>query len=255
MSVKVKTELGKGIGPRAIQKMLNKHNYKGRTPRNTPFISKKNKIKRLKYAREHILKPLSFWESIIWSDETKVNLFGSDGHQKVWRKDREALKSKNLLPTVKHGGGSVMVWACFGANSIGNLEFIDGIMTGISYRSILDKNIFESARKIGLGRRFIFQQDSDPKHTSKIVTEFFKLKKIKKLEWVPQSPDLNPIEHLWDIIKREVRKIPVSNKQELKTRISAVWDNIEQEVLQKLVHSMPRRLEAVIAAKGGPTKY
>lgn len=180
LSVFVENEIGKKIGADVIRKVIKKSGYHGRTPRKKPFISKKNQLKRLEYARRYVSKPLTFWESIIWSDETKVNLFGPDGHQKVWRKNREALNPKNLLPTVKHGGGSVMVWACFGAKGVGNLEFVDGIMTGDSYRQILDRDILDSARKIGIGRRFIFQQDSDPKHTSKIVTEFFKIKKIKK---------------------------------------------------------------------------
>lgn len=128
-------------------------------------------------------------------------------------------------------------------------------MTGTSYRAIIDKNILSSSRKIGLGRRFLFQQDSDPKHTSKTVKEYFKENKINQLEWVPQSPDLNPIEHLWDIVKRELRKTQTSSKIMLKSQILETWNNMPSELLQKLVHSMPRRLEAVIKAKGGPTKY
>lgn len=128
-------------------------------------------------------------------------------------------------------------------------------MTGTYYRAIIDKNILSSSRKIGLGRRFLFQQDSDPKHTSKTVKEYFKENKINQLEWVPQSPDLNPIEHLWDIVKRELRKTQTSSKIMLKSQILETWNNMPSELLQKLVHSMPRRLEAVIKAKGGPTKY
>jgi hypothetical protein len=182
-------------------------------------------------------------------------LFGPDGHQKVFRKDKEALNPKNLKPTVKHGGGSVMVWACFAAAGVGNIEYIDGIMDAAYYTDILDRNLKESAEKIGLRRNYTFQQDSDPKHTSKLAKNFFKEKKVEVLEWVPQSPDLNPIEHLWDYVKREVKKTPCSNRSELMLQISAAWDNIGTEVTQKLVESIPRRLQAVIDAKGGSTRY
>lgn len=103
------SEFGKKIGPKSIQRILNNNEFHGRRPQKKPYISKKNQIKRLAYARKYVSKPLTFWESIIWSDETKVNLFGSDGHKKVWRKKGKALDRKNLTPTIKHGGGSIMV--------------------------------------------------------------------------------------------------------------------------------------------------
>lgn len=115
LSVVVKNTMGKKVGPHTIRKILNKNEFHARTPLKKPYISMKNQCKRLQYALNYVSKILSFWDSIIWSDETKVNLFGSDGHKKVWRKKGEALKTKNLLPTVKHAGGSVVVWACFGA--------------------------------------------------------------------------------------------------------------------------------------------
>lgn len=255
LAAQIVQESGKTLHPSTVRKIINKNGLHGRIPRKKPYISKVNRKKRLAFARKYVLKPPSFWSSILWSDETKVNIFGSDGHQKVWRRPKEALKNSNLRPTVKHGGGSVMVWGCFGAKGVGNLEFIEGNMTGVSYTGILNRNLFESGRKVGLGRRFTFQQDNDPKHTSKVAKEFFKINKVKVLDWCPQSPDLNPIEHLWDVTKREVGKTNVKNKSELKTRIREVWDNLDPEVIRKLVSSMPKRLEQVISANGGHTKY
>ena len=103
-----------------------------------------NQKKRLELAKTYQLKTDNFWKKIIFSDESKFNIFGSDGGRTVWRKPNTALDPKNLRPTVKHGGGSVMVWGC-----VGNLVSIDGIMDHKLYMYILQKNLKESVKKIG----------------------------------------------------------------------------------------------------------
>ncbi|KAJ8373429.1 hypothetical protein AAFF_G00265560 [Aldrovandia affinis] len=69
-------------------------------------------------------------------------------------------------------------------------------MDGARYRQILEENLLQSARDLGLGRGFIFQQDNDPKHKSKATLEWFKDKTINVLEWPSKIPGLNPIENL-----------------------------------------------------------
>ena len=101
---------------------------------------------------------------ILWSDETKIELFGlyTKGH--VWRKN-------GTIPMVKHGGGSIMLCACFSAAGTGRLVRTEGKMNGAKYREILDENLFQSARDLRLGRMFTIQQDNEPKHTAKTMQE------------------------------------------------------------------------------------
>ncbi len=73
-------------------------------------------------------KPQSFWENVLWTDETKVELFGKGHHGTVYRKRNEAFKEKNTVPTVKHGGGSKMFWGYFAASGTGCLDCVNGIM-------------------------------------------------------------------------------------------------------------------------------
>ena len=108
---------------------------------------------------------------------------------------------------------------------------------------------------LGLGDNFIFQHDNDPKHTSAHVKDFFILNQIAVLVWPSQSPDLNPIEHLWDYVKRKVREDRISSIQMLKEKLVAIWNEIPSELCKKLVGSMPKRCEEVLRNKGSHTNY
>lgn len=254
IAAEVENATGTKVCAQTIRNRLNEANFGGRVARKKPFISKRNRQKRLKFAKEHVNKPDEFWDSIIWSDESKFNMFGSDGKKMVWRHPGEEYKPECLNPTVKHGGGNVLVWGCMASAGIGYLHFIEGIMDSAMYEDILNKYMLPSAKKL-LGRKYIFQHDCDPKHTSKRVKAFLAKKRVKVLEWPPQSPDLNPIEHLWQEVKFQRQGQHASNKEGLKTLILNTWNSIQPSVCQKLVASMRKRCEAVIQAKGGPTRY
>ena len=101
---------------------------------------------------------------------------------------------------------------------------------------------------------FIFQQDLAPARSAKATSTRFKDHGIHVLNWPANSPDLNPIENLWGIVKNKMRYAR-PNAEELKATIRATWASITPQQCHRLIDSMPRRVAAVIQAKGAPTKY
>ena len=154
--------------------------------------------------------------------------------KRVFHKVGEALKAKNSRPTLKHGGGSIMIWGCMSSKGVGKIVIIKGIMDKLYYKSILTKNLRPSAVKMSLANDFTFQQDNDPKHTSAIVKDYFTHKDIKVLDWPSQSPDLNPIEHLWYHLKQEVRKVKVKNLKDLEAEVKKFEITYQQTYVASL---------------------
>ncbi|GFV03861.1 transposable element Tcb2 transposase [Trichonephila clavipes] len=128
-------------------------------------------------------------------------------------------------------------------------------MHKMAYLNILQNNLKESADKLGLWSNFIFQQDNDPKHTAFVVKEWLLYHCRNQLNTPPQSSDLNVIENLWSHLERAVQKHQITSKEQLKSVLQEEWLNIAPETTRHPVESMPRRLEAVISAKGYATKY
>ena len=128
-------------------------------------------------------------------------------------------------------------------------------MNRAKYKDILDENMLQSTQDLRLGRRFTFQQDNNPKHTAKTTQEWLLDKALNVLEWPSQSPYLNPVKHLWRDLKIAVQLFSPSNLTELEQICREDWENLPKYRCSMLVASYPRRLKAVIAAKGASTKY
>jgi len=169
--------------------------------------------------------PPTFWQKIIWSDESKFQLQSNGRIVWVWRKKNEAFKKDNTVGTVKHSP-HIMVWGCFTGHGLGHLTEVSGRMNAYQYRDILIANLQSSAEEMGIRDNFIFQHDNDPKHTSKLVKSYLDDAKVEVLQWPAQSPDLNPIEHLWDELDRTIPKKRRKSLKDFKSAIFESWSSI-----------------------------
>ncbi|EFP10171.1 hypothetical protein CRE_24561 [Caenorhabditis remanei] len=208
----------------------------------------------MEFARAHKDWTIDQWKEVIWSDESKFMLFGSDGISYVRRPVGTRYDPKDQLPTVKHGGGCIMVWGAFSGNGVGPLHKSEGIMDKNVYLTILENVMLPYARRTH-ERRYTFQQDNDPKHASKLVKKWFENKRVPVMQWPSQSPDLNPIEHLWEHCERMLATKKAKNAKQKFEQLQDVWKTIPQSVIDNLIESMPRRCLAVLKARGFATKY
>ena len=151
-----------------------------------------------------------------------------------------------------------MMWGCMVWDGIGYATRIEGRMDADLYVSIMEDKLKKTLEYRGQTTDdVIFPQDNDPQHTSKNAKKWFEDNDITVLKWPAQSPDLNPIKHLWNHLKKRLAgyEEPANRVAELWERVQVEWDKITKEECQKLIESMPRRLAAVVRAKGGYTKY
>lgn len=255
---KLQESMNINVNAQTIRNALKSYGLQAKHKVKKPAISVKNQKKRLEFAKKHQHWTIDDWNRVIWSDETKVNRFGSDGRLWCWKSKGEKLSDRTIQPTIKHGGGSIMVWGCMTAHGAGYLSKIEGGLDADLYCKILEEELIQTIDYYGMQKKeVIFQQDNDPKHTSKKAKKCLQDLDMHVLEWPPQSPDLNPIEHLWDVLKRKLASYETQPRRihELWERIEEEWSRISKEECLSLIESMPRRIEAVLKAKGRNTKY
>jgi len=249
----------KQVSPRTVRRVLCDAGLNGRVARKKPLLSKVQKKKRLAWAKKYKSWTKKDWEKVLFSDESPFTLFPNSGKLYVRRRVGEEFLDECISPTVKFGGGKIQVWGCFSYCGAGSLYRIKGRMNGADYRSILKHRMAPHHKELKQreGVDFIFQHDNDPKHKSHVAQNYLRNQNYTVLDWASQSPDMNPIENLWNLVKRAIyqRIDRASSLDDLFDIVKEEWEKIPLAAMRTLVHSMPQRCKAVIASKGCSTKY
>lgn len=247
-----------------VRRRLEESNLTSRTPAIGPKLTPAHRQARLRFARDHLNWTLEQWGSVLFSDETRICLYGNDRRRKVYRRTGERFAECCIEERIAYGGGSCMIWCAISMEARTDPVFIRrgdrrhgrGGLTGARYiEEILADNVVPYVDYIG--DEFIFMHDNAKPHTARIVQNYITEVGFRVMEWPACSPDLNPIEHLWDELKRRIRArfhSPTSIP-ELIIAVEEEWLNIPQETISNLIRSMPNRMRDVIRARGGHTHY
>ncbi|KAL0149062.1 hypothetical protein M9458_055677 [Cirrhinus mrigala] len=206
-----------------------------RIPCVKPLLNNRQRQKRLAWAKDKKDWTAAEWSKVMFIDESKFCIsFGNQG-PRVWRKRGEAQNPRCLRSSVKFPQ-SVMVWGAMSSAGVAPLCFLRSEVNAAVYQDVLEHHLA-------------------PAHSAKATSTWFKDHGIPVLNWPANSPDLNPIENLWGIVKRKMRYARPNNPEELKATIRATWALITPEQCHRLIDPMLRRIATVIQAKGAPTKY
>lgn len=254
----LRNQLEINVSTRTIRRKLQDSGFRAKEKVKKPKFSQKNIKERYSFAKRYKDWTIEDWKRVIWSDETKINRFQSDGKAWCWKHKDESLKPHHVKQTVKHGGGNIMIWGCMTWNGVGFMCKINETMNQKIYAEILQGELLDTINHFKLNPKEIyFQHDNDPKHTARSVKDWLLSQDFETIEWPSQSPDLNPIEHLWVEVKRKLRQLPEPPKGicDLWEHVQDIWNEIRPETCQNLIESMPNRIKAVLKAKGRWTRY
>ena len=215
------------------------------------LLSEANRMKRLAFAKELIQWSDEKLQSIFWTDETKVQAW-PNGEIVFYRAPGD---TEITTPMKSNGGGGVMFWGCMTRAAWGPLTVCDGTINGAKYLQLLKDIVIPEFEAAGVP--LIYQQDNAPAHKKREVMEFLSRQAFETLNWPPQSPDLSPIEWIWNIIKMKMKALQPRPRTPATIRkaILNIWVNLDDECRIKTCDTFKERLRECIANKGGFTRF
>ncbi|GFW81522.1 transposable element Tcb2 transposase [Trichonephila clavipes] len=220
-------------------------------------LTRQHRTARLQWCREHHNWTEQDWACVLFSDESRFSLSSDCRRQLIWRESGTAYRPENIQEKDRNPTCSIMVWAGIMINGRTRLHVVaNGTMTGQRY---IDEVLLPHVRLFrgAVGDKFVFMDDNATCHRTLAVQDCLDSEGIQRLVWPARSPDLNPIEDVWDALGRQVagRNYPPTNKNTLIRALTEEWDKLPQQLLDNVVQSMVQRVECCITLHGGHIPY
>jgi len=244
------------VSLQTIRNRLHAANIRSYRPAVRRRLTPDHRRQRRAFCRRHGRWNRRQWAQVLFSDESRFCLFSNDGRRNVWRRRGERYLDCTVRETVSFGGGSVMVWGAFSLHHRSPLYHVQGNLTGVRYRDeILARLVVPTLQLIGPGA--ILQDDNARPHRAGVANNFVQAAQINRMDWPSNSPDLNPIEHVWDELDRRVRRNhpAPANANQLLQMLQAEWQGLPQAFFTKLINSMRTRCADCLNNNGGYTRY
>ena len=245
------------ISVQTVRNRLREDNLRARVPAKGPLLTRAHRVARLEFAREHVNWGIEDWENVMFSDESRFCLCSNNRRISVYIRPGKRYFQCNFVPNVQFGGGSIMVWAGISLQGRTDLVPLPGArLVAVRYiTDILEPHVIPYGPFIG--PNFVYMHDNARPHIARVVQAYFRETDTPVMERPARSPDMNPIEHVWDDLQCRVagRRIAFRTLQQLEAVLMEEWENIPQDNIVNFYEGIQRRMEAVIQAKGGNTRY
>ena len=273
----ITNDTGLNISKTTVQRRLKELGINKRVARTKPHLTPQHMAARLEWALEHENWTVEQWANVIWSDESSIQIGFDPRQTMVFRRPGEAFLSECLRPSFKSKRVSLMVWGCFrwnklgplivcGPGGIGSDEYLEVLAEGLlSFKDDILGAVDEDTIIVRNPDDLIFMQDGAPCHRTADVKQFLAEEESKVMSWPAQSPDLNPIENVWQMLKIKFHerfthlRCSLSKSQASIDKYGAilqeVWEELSPTMISNLIRSMPGRMKAVIEAKGGAIRF
>ncbi|GFV16146.1 transposable element Tcb2 transposase [Trichonephila clavipes] len=248
---------GKKISRKTVARRLREGGLYARRPVVCVPLNRQNRTARLKWCREHHNWTEQDWACVLVSNESRFSLSSDCRRQLIWRESGTAYRPENIQEKDRYPTCSIMVWAGIIINGGTRLHVVaNGTMTGQRYT---DEVLLPNVRLFhgAVCDKFVFMDDNATWHRTLAVQDCLDSEGIQRLVWKARSPDLNPIENVWDALRRQVagRNYHPTNKNTLIRSLTEEWDKLPQQLLDNVVQSMVRRVECCITLHGGHIPY
>ena len=218
------------------------------------MLTARHRAARLQWAQRHFRWGRQQWARVLFSNESRFNLSCYDGRIRVFRRRGERFADNCLIERDRFGGESVMVWGGIIGRRKTNLIVVQGNLNAQGYiDQILQPEAVPFLQRYGPA--ILIHNNARP-HVARICRQFPNRNNVNVQPWPAASPDMNPIEHIWDYLGRKVRaRGNIHNLTDLENALIPEWNNIHNVVIRRCVRSMRGRLAACINSRGGHTRY
>ncbi|GFT59597.1 transposable element Tcb2 transposase [Trichonephila clavipes] len=248
---------GKQVSRKTFARRLRGGGLYARRPVVCVPLTRQHRTARLQWFREHHNWTEQDWACVLFSDESRFSLSSDCRRQLIWRESGTAYRPENIQEKNRYPTCSIMVWAGLMINGLTRLHVVaNGTMTSQRY---IDEVLLPHVRLFrgAVGDKFVFMEDNATCHRTLAVQDCLDSEGIQRLVWPARSPDLNPIENVWDALGKQVagRNYPPTNKNTLIRALTEEWDKLPQQLLDNVVQSMVRRVKCCITLHGGHIPY
>lgn len=236
-----------------VRRRLREAGLRARRPAVHPLLTELHRHNRMNWARQHLRWNAEQWSEVLFTDESKFELDACDRRLRCYRRRGERFDEAKIIQIQNRGYGSVTVWGGILGGIKTPLVRVNGRLNAERYIDLLRNHTLPFINNNNVA---YLMQDNAPAHRALATQQFLEDQDIQTIDWPSVSPDMNPIEHVWSYMKRELKKHGLAeDPDDLFETLIRIWNELDENFIRSLTQSMRKRVRCLHEAEGGHTKY